>query len=82
MKRIWSFCGFVILLTLFCPSVFGGGYAVDKGSNIFGITAGLVNASGDLYEDGEGNSSLTLLIMPSIAHFFIPQFALGGICFC
>jgi hypothetical protein len=50
---------------------------VDKGSNIFSVTAGLLNASGDLYEDGD-DSFLALLIMPSFAHFVARNFSVGG----
>lgn len=53
-------------------------YAVDQGSNMFSITAGVVNAGGDLYEDGEGNSSTTILIMPSYAHFINRGLGFGG----
>jgi len=73
-----KFVFFVLLLTLIPSICFGVEYTLDKGSNMFGITAGLINASGDLYEDEEGNSSTTLLIMPSLAHFFVPKFGFGG----
>jgi hypothetical protein len=75
MKKILFF---MMFSTLFCSPVSGGEYAVDKGSNMFGITAGLINASGDLYEEEDGNSSTTLLLMPSMAHFFVPKFGFGG----
>jgi hypothetical protein len=69
---------FVLLFTMIPSICLGAEYAADKGSNMFGITAGLINASGDLYEDEEENSSTTLLIMPSMAHFFVPNFGFGG----
>jgi len=68
----------MIVFSLFYSLCLGAEYAVDKGSNMFGITAGLINASGNLYEDGEGNSSTTLLIMPTLAHFLVPNFGFGG----
>lgn len=73
-----KFVFFVWLFTLIPCICFGGEYAVDKGSNMFGITAGFINASGDLYEDAEGNSSSTILIMPNLAHCFVPNFGFGG----
>jgi hypothetical protein len=75
MKKIVFFMTF---FSLFYSLGFGAEYAVDKGSNMFGITAGFINASGDLYKDEKGNSSSTLLIMPSLAHCFVPNFGLGG----
>jgi hypothetical protein len=53
-------------------------YAVDQGSNIYSITAGVVNAGGDLYEDGDGNSLTAILVMPSYAHFINRGLGLGG----
>jgi len=73
-----KFMFFVLFFTLIPSICLGAEYALDKGSNMFGITAGLINASGDLYENQEGNSSTTLLIMPSMAHFFVPNFGFGG----
>ncbi len=75
MKKILFF---VLFFSLFYSLSFGGDYAVDKGSNMFGITAGFINASGDLYEDEEGNSSTTLLVMPSLAHCIVRNFGIGG----
>jgi len=53
-------------------------YAVDQGSNIYSITAGVVNAGGDLYEDGDGNSLTAILVMPSYAHFINRGLGFGG----
>ena len=75
MKKILFFLAF---FSLFCSLCFGAEYATDKGSNMFGITAGYINASGDLYEDEKGNSSSTFLIMPSVAHFVVRNFGFGG----
>ena len=72
MKKIMFF---VLLFTLIPSICFGAEYAVDEGSHMFGITAGLIKASGNLYEDEEGNSSTTILIMPSWARFFVPLFS-------
>ncbi len=52
-------------------------YAVDKGSNLFAVTAAFINASGDLYTGG-GESFTAILLMPQTAHFFLKNFALGG----
>lgn len=73
-----KFMFFVLFFTLIPSICFGAEYAVDKGSNMFGVTAGFINASGDLYEDEEDNSASALLIMPSVAHFFVPHFGFGG----
>jgi hypothetical protein len=55
---------------------FGGEYAVDKGSNMFGITAGFINASGDLY--GGGKPFTAILLMPHTVHFFVRNLGIGG----
>jgi hypothetical protein len=75
MKKIIFFMTF---FSLFYSLGFGAEYAVDKGGNIFGITAGFINASGDLYEDQKGNSSTTVLLMPSLAHCVVRNFGFGG----
>lgn len=45
---------------------------------MFGITAGYINASGDLYKDSEGHSSNTFLVMPSVVHFSPANVGFGG----
>jgi hypothetical protein len=77
MKKIIFFI-LMVFLSLFYSLGFGAEYAVDKGSNMFGITAGFINASGDLYEDEGGNSSTVLLVMPSLAHCVVRNFGFGG----
>lgn len=75
MKKILFF---MTLFSLFYSISFGAEYAVDKGSNMFGITAGLINASGDLYR-GEGGKSFTaILFMPHTVHFFVRNLGIGG----
>jgi hypothetical protein len=70
---------FFLFLAALIPSVcFGAEYALDRGADMYAVTAGIINAFGDLYEDGEGNSSTTILIMPSWARFFAPNFGFGG----
>ena len=68
----------VLFFSLTASVCLGADCATDKGSNMFGIIAGFVSAGGDLYEDDEGNSSTTLLIMPGMAHFVSTDFGLGG----
>jgi hypothetical protein len=68
----------VLFLSMTASVCLGADYATDKGSNMFGIIGGFVSAGGDLYEDDEGNSSTTLLIMPGMAHFVSTNFGLGG----
>ena len=74
MKKILSFITF---FSLFYSLGFGVEYAVDKGSNMFGITAGFINASGDLYTGG-GKPFTAILVMPHTAHFFIRNLGIGG----
>ena len=64
----------LLLLSLFGSTCLGAEYAVDKGANMFGITAAFINASGDLYQE----TSNAILVMPSISHFLIRNFAVGG----
>jgi len=74
MKRIFLF---MLIFCFFCSVSFGGEYAVDKGSNMFGITASAINASGDLYTGG-GKPFTAILLMPSTAHFFVRNLGVGG----
>jgi hypothetical protein len=67
----------LFFLALFVSTCFGAEYAVDKGANMFGITAAFVNASGDLYESN-GKPFTAILFMPSTSHFFVRNFAVGG----
>lgn len=81
MKSGFVLTGFMLSVLFFSLTASvcqGADYATDKGSNMFGIVAGIVNAGGDLYEDDEGNSSTTLLIMPGMAHFLWSNLGLGG----
>jgi hypothetical protein len=74
MKRL------IFILVLFClfSSVgLGAEFAVDKGSNVFGITAASITAFGDLYQ-GRGKPFTAILVMPSASHFFVRNFAVGG----
>ncbi len=73
MKKILFFIKF---FSLFYSLGFGAQYAVDKGSNMFGITAGFINASGDLY--GGGKSFTAILLMPHTVHFFVRNLGIGG----
>jgi hypothetical protein len=68
----------VLLFSLTASVCMGADYATDKGSNMFGLVAGIVNAGGDLYEDEGGNSSTTLLVMPGMAHFLWSNLGVGG----
>jgi hypothetical protein len=81
-SKVW----FVVSLFVCLPILFvltGAGnsyaaqYAVDKGSDMYSFTAGVVSAAGDLYEEG-GDGSTTILVMPSFAHFAMRNFAVGG----
>ncbi len=67
----------LVLLGLLCSTCLGAEYAVDKGANMFGITAASINAWGDLYRGG-GEPLTAILVMPSTSHFFVSNFAVGG----
>ena len=72
-----AFALFLLVFALsysICP---GADYAVDKGSNMFGITAGFVSASGGLYEE-DGESFTAILLMPHTVYFFVPNLGFGG----
>ena len=64
----------LFFLVLFGSTCFGADYAVDKGANMFGITAAYINATGDLYQEMPN----AILVMPSISHFLVRNFAVGG----
>lgn len=57
---------------------FGAQHAFDQGSTIFGITAGFLNASGDLYKSSEDRSFTAILLMPNVTYFFVPKLGVGG----
>jgi hypothetical protein len=76
MKKIIFFI-LMVFFSLFYSLGFGAEYAVDKGSNMFGITAGFINASGDLYTGG-GKPFTAILLMPHTVHFFVRNFGIGG----
>jgi hypothetical protein len=52
-------------------------YAMDKGSEMFGINAGFISASGDLYQGG-GKPFTAILVMPQTVHFFARNLGFGG----
>lgn len=74
MKNIFFF---TIFFSLFYSFGFGAEYATDKGSNMFGITAAAINASGDLYTGG-GKPFTAILVMPQTSRFFMRNFSVGG----
>jgi hypothetical protein len=81
--RVWLVVSLFVWLPIFVVLTGGGDsraaeYAVDQGSNIYSIAAGVVNAGGDLYEDGDGNSLTAILVMPSYAHFINRGLGFGG----
>ena len=56
------------------------GGATDKGSClVYGMTnAGFASASGDLYENSEGDGQTAISFSPAGMHFFMPNLAIGG----
>ena len=68
----------IACLVVFHSVSFGAEYAFDKGSTMFGVTAGFLNASGDLYE-GSGSKSFTaILLTHQVAYFVLPRLGVGG----
>ncbi|MGB2769829.1 MAG: hypothetical protein WBC88_08905 [Candidatus Zixiibacteriota bacterium] len=75
MKRIF----FVIAcLLVLCSGSFGAEHPFDKGSTMFGITAGFLNASGDLYESADDRPFTAILLMPQVTYFVWPKVGVGG----
>lgn len=75
MKKIFFLMAFLLML---CSVSSGAEYAFDKGSTMFGVTAGFLNASGDLYE-GSGSKSFTaILLTHQVAYFVLPRLGVGG----
>jgi hypothetical protein len=52
-------------------------YAMDKGSEMFGINAGFISAFGDLYQGG-GKPFTAILVMPQTVHFLARNFGFGA----
>jgi hypothetical protein len=67
---------FVFTFIMIHSICFSADYAIDKGSNMFGLTAGLINASGELYD--KGSSTSAILLMPSYTNFLVRNLAVGG----
>jgi hypothetical protein len=70
----------LILVTflLLTGTAFGAEYPVDKGSTLISGGFSFTNATGNLYEDSEGNSTKMLSFAPSVLGFVVPNLALGG----
>lgn len=81
-KKSWlvasSAVWFLVLVGFFGGSrIFAAEYAMDKGSNMFGINLGVINASGDLYEAGKESFTL-ILLMPQTVHFYERNLGVGA----
>jgi hypothetical protein len=69
----------LLLVCIFLTGTgFGAEYPVDKGSTLISGGFSFANASGNLYEDSEGNSTKMLSFAPSVLGFVVPNLALGG----
>jgi hypothetical protein len=70
----------LILVTflLLTRTAFGAEYPVDKGSTVISGGFSFANASGNLYEDSEGDAARALSFAPSVLSFVVPNLALGG----
>jgi len=68
----------IACLVVFHSVSFGAEYAFDKGSTMFGFTAGFLNASGDLYESADERPFTAILLMPNVNYFFWPNVGVGG----
>lgn len=71
------FCLAVVLVWL-CSDSFGAEFAVDKGSTMVGVTAGFLNAHGDLYEAPGATSFTAILVTHQIAYMVVPRLGVGG----
>lgn len=74
MKRVIFLVAIFILLRSFC---FGADYALDKGANMFGMTATYFTASGELYEE-QGEAFTAILFMPHADRFVARNLGIGG----
>jgi len=75
MKKTFFLMAFLVVL---CSVSFGAEYAFDKGSTMFGLTAGFLNASGDLYENPDKKPFTALLLTHQVACFVMPRLGVGG----
>jgi hypothetical protein len=67
-----------VLLFLLCSDSLGAEFAVDKGSTLVGVTAGFLNAQGDLYEAPGATSFTAILVSHQVAYLVVPRLAVGG----
>ncbi len=67
----------LVVCLLIIESGYAGDYPVDKGSTIISGAFSVSNSSGELYEDGEGNSATVIILNPGVLNFVIPNLALG-----
>jgi hypothetical protein len=75
MKKIFFLA---VLLFALCSDSFAAEFAVDKGSTMLGVTAGFLNASGDLYETWGERSLTAVLVTHQFAYFVVPKLGVGG----
>jgi len=66
-------CCFGLTELLFCQE-----YAVDKGASFVGGNVSFTSQGGDLFADEENNRATTFTMTPSINHFILKNFCIGG----
>jgi len=75
-------CYIIFITILFCGvnAAFATENAVDKGSMLIAgaASAGFSSASGDLWENADGDAITVISLYPSAMYFFMPNFAVGA----
>lgn len=65
-------------LLLMAASVFAQGSPIDKGTFQLGGSIGFASASGDLYENADGDGQTAILVNPRVGYFVIPNLMAGA----
>jgi hypothetical protein len=71
---------FIIFLLIFltASSAYSKGFAVDKGAYWYTGLASFSSQSGNLSEDANSNSMISIIISQGLEYFIIPNFYIGG----
>ena len=66
------------ILSILAASAFAQSSPIDKGAMQLGGDISFSSASGDLYENGNGDGETLIMVSPNMGYFVIPNLEIGG----
>jgi hypothetical protein len=75
MKKLYLV---TVVLVFFFNNLSAQEYATDKGAMILNASASFTSSGGSLYETKDKTRITSLILMPSVDYFVLPNFFLGG----